>query len=816
MEWFRQQGWRPFPFQKQTWGAMLEGKSGLLHATTGTGKTYAVWMGILSQWIAEQTGRGKQQRTSVPPCRVLWITPLRALVADTEQALQKPLTDLQIPWSIETRTGDTTASVRNRQRSRLPTVLLTTPESLSLLLSRKDARSLLKELTHVVLDEWHELLGTKRGVQTELALARLRNWQPDLQTWGLSATLGNLQQGLETLLGSAKSVPPSVIIEGTLHKLLVVDSIIPETMERFPWAGHLGLRLVHRVVEEIDQAGSSLVFTNTRSQCESWYQAILKQRPDWAGRMALHHGSLDGETRNWVESGLRQGSLKCVVSTSSLDLGVDFSPVDRVFQIGSPKGVARLMQRAGRSGHAPDRTSRMTCVPTNSLELIEFAAVREAMGAGHIESRIPPQCPIDVLSQHVVTLAMAEGFSEAALLEEVRSANSYQDLSQEDWNWVLSYITTGGTALQAYPDYRKVQVSEEGLFQLTDQRLARQHRMSIGTIVSDMSMTVQFLKGPRIGTVEESFLARLKPGDQFLFGGRNLELVFIQDSRAYVRLAKPSPQNRIPRWMGGRMPLSSELSNAIRDKLDAAARGEFEGPEMKAVEPLLTLQAQWSAVPHREELLIERVKSREGHHLFFYPFAGRLVHEGLAILFAYRLSQRSPNTFSIAVNDYGFELLSSLPAPVGEAINDGLFSTGNLEEDVFHSMNAAEMAKRQFREIASISGLVFNGYPHQRKSARQLQASTGLIYDVFRTYDPENLLLKQAEREVLDRQLEQSRLIATLEELQRMTLLWRTMPRFSPFSFPLMVDRLRERLSSEKLADRVRRIQDQLEKAAKG
>ncbi|WP_437223615.1 ligase-associated DNA damage response DEXH box helicase [Planctomicrobium sp. SH661] len=813
--WFKQRNWKPFPFQKQCWSAMSRGESGLVHATTGTGKTYAVWMGVLAHWLAEQATGGPRQRTTSPPCRVVWITPLRALVADTQQALQRPLSDLQIDWTMETRTSDTSTSTRNRQRTRLPTALLTTPESLSLFLSRKESRAQFDGLTHVIVDEWHELLGTKRGVQTELALARLRRWNPQLQIWGLSATLGNLDLAMESLLGNQLTEGKHCLIEGRQHKKLAIDSIIPETMERFPWSGHLGLRLIKDVVEQIDQVASSLIFTNTRSHCESWYHAILRQRPDWAGRMALHHGSLDGETRSWVEQGLRKGSLKCVVCTSSLDLGVDFSPVERVFQIGSPKGVARLLQRAGRSGHSPGLLSRITCVPTNALELVEFAATRDAVIAGHLESRMPPSGPLDVLSQHVVTLAMGEGFDPDELFEEVRSTWSYRFLNAEEWDWVLDYVTTGGAALQAYPDYHKVRIDHDGRFHLDNQRLARQHRMSIGTIVSETSMTVQFLKGPRIGTVEESFVAKLQPGDQFLFGGRVVDVVLIEDSRVYVRLAKSNSGARIPRWMGGRMPLSSELSSAIRHRLDAASRGEFEGPEMQAVESLLRLQSHWSAVPQLDQLLIERVTSREGSHLYFYPFAGRLVHEGLATLFAYRLARRNANTFSISANDYGFELLSSSPAQVEEAVNEGLFSTDNLVDDIFHSMNAVEMAKRQFREIAHISGLVFGGYPHQRKSARQLQASTGLIYDVFKNYDPENLLLKQAEREVMERQLEQTRLIATLNSMQTQEIVWRTLPRFSPFSFPLMVDRLRERLSSEKLSDRVRRIQEQLEKVAK-
>jgi ATP-dependent Lhr-like helicase len=812
VDWFATRGWKPFPFQKEAWKAYLAGENGLIHATTGTGKTYAAWLGPVIEWLAQSERDWKRSKVAVP-LQVLWVTPLRALAADTLNALQAPVADLGLPWTVETRTSDTASSVRNRQKQRLPTALITTPESLSVLLSQPDAAARFAHLQAVVVDEWHELLASKRGVKVELALARLRKWRPALRTWGLSATLGNLEEARVALLDVRS--PRSTLIEGQARKVYRVDSLIPPSIERFPWAGHLGLRLAGDVATSLDDAATALVFTNTRSQTEAWYQGLLKTRPEWAGRIALHHGSLDRDTRGWVENGLRDGRLKCVVCTSSLDLGVDFSPVERVVQVGSPKGVARLMQRAGRSGHAPGQTSRVTCVPTNALELIEFAAARDAMAAGQLEGRAPPSGPLDVLVQHAVTIACGEGFHRDELLDEVRTSASYADVTDMEWDWVLDFVTTGGPALRAYPDYHKVERDADGRFLVLDRRMARQHRMSIGTIVQDAALTVQYLKGPKLGTLDEIFLAKLNPGDQFLIAGKRVELVRVQDSRVWVRKARSPDNARIPRWLGGRMPLSTQLADAVRRRLDAAAAGQFDGPEMAAIRPILDLQAAWSQIPRVGELLIERVRSREGFHIYVYPFAGRLVHEGLAALWAWRLSRRLPITFSLSVNDYGFELLSPTQPPLDDALRDGsLLAADDLLGELAQCLNAAEMGKRQFREVAHIAGLVFGGYPGQRKTARQLQASTGLLYDVFSNYDPHNLLLGQARREVFEQQLEQTRLVATLRRMRESEIVLREPPRFSPLSFPLLVDRLRERLSSEKLVDRVRRMQVVLENAA--
>jgi ATP-dependent Lhr-like helicase len=831
-EWFGRHGWEPFAFQEQVWRAYLDGESGLVHAATGTGKTYAAWFGALLEWLRDYPapplgpggGAGLRTRTQssgrrrlpsqAPPLRVLWITPLRALAADVEGALRLPVEELGLPWSVGTRTGDTSATARAQQRKQLPTALVTTPESLSLLLTRDEAAAMFEHLDLVVVDEWHELMSSKRGVQTELCLARLRRWRPALRTWGLSATLGNLDVARDTLLGleSDGRPRPGPIVQGVVPKALEVDALIPETMERFPWAGQIGLRMLPEVIATVEEGESALVFTNTRATAEIWYQAILAERPDWAGIIALHHGSLDRKTREWVEEELRQGRLRCVVCTSTLDLGVDFTPVDRVVQIGSPKSVGRLIQRAGRSGHRPGAVSRVTCVPTNAFDLVDVAAARDALQAGAIEVRNPIERPLDLLAQHAITIALGGGFDDADLLAEVRTTRAYRGLTDGEWAWVLDFITSGGHTLRAYPEYGKV-VVHDGRFVVRNRLAAYRHRLSIGTIVSEAVMKVRLVRGRMLGTVEEYFIAQLRPGDLFTFAGRTLEFVRVRELTAYVRKAA-GRTGRVPHWSGARMPISPELAASVRAKLDEARRGIYDGREMVAVRSILELQAAWSRLPASDELLIERVRTREGHHLFFYPVEGRLVHEGLAALFAYRIAQLGPISFTLAANDYGLELLATDPAPIEAAIEAGLFATAHLLHDIPASLNAAELARRQFREIARVAGLIFQGYPGADRSARQLQASSELLYDVFARHDPENLLLLQAHREVLERQLEQSRLGRALDRIAAGRVSLVDVERPTPLAFALLVDRAREQVSSEKFPDRIRRMIAPLERAA--
>jgi ATP-dependent Lhr-like helicase len=829
--------WSPADFQREVWQAIQAGHSGLLHASTGSGKTLAVWLGILqashsgsmaapevaseaapaSKHAAKPTKALPAKRASRPLC-VLWVTPMRALAADTLRALTEPLADLQPTWTLGLRTGDTPSAERARQDRRLPTVLVTTPESLSLLLARADAPAELGLVTHVVVDEWHELMGNKRGVQVQLALARLRSWQPRLVVWGLSATLGNAAEAAQALCGVGAQ---PLLVRGHTDKTLLIDTLLPSDPGRYAWAGHLGARMLQPVVDELAASSTTLVFTNTRSQAEIWYQMLLQARPDWAGEIALHHASLDHAVRDWVEQALKAGRLRAVVATSSLDLGVDFLPVERVLQIGSAKGVARLLQRAGRSGHAPGRPSRITLVPTNTLEIIEAAAARQAALAQRVEPRHSPEQPLDVLVQHLVTVALGGGFDPEALWQEVRSTWAYRALERSSFDWALAFCERGGDSLHAYPDYHRIQPDEAGVYRVADnpqgRAVARRHRLGIGTIVSDAAMQVKWLSGGTIGTVEEGFIARLNKGDCFVFAGRLLEFVRVKDLAAYVKKATRQ-RGTVPTWQGGKMPLSTEMADAVLERLQEAQAAMVRGdlaqhpePELRAAQALLETQAALSRLPLPGRLLVETFTSREGHHLWLYPFAGRTVHTGLASLLAWRLAQAQPQTFSLAVNDYGLELLSADPIDAQAIAQGQALSPQDLLAHVLASLNASELAQRRFREIARVAGLVFTGYPGASKSLRQLQASSALFFEVFRQYDAGNLLLGQAEREVLSQELAVDGLQSTLERLSTYPIDVVPLRQPSPMGLPLMVERLRERLSTEKLADRLARMLAEME-----
>lgn len=794
------------------WDAFLSGKNGLLNAPTGSGKTFALWLPNLIKWIDEHPN--EYQNLHDNGLKVLWITPLRALAKDLQGALQQSVDELGIPWVIGRRTGDVSQSVKQKQNRRMPEVLITTPESIHVLLAQKKYQRHFKDLEAVIVDEWHELLGSKRGIQTELGLSRLKAIRPDLSIWGISATIGNLDQALEVLLGNKHSSENSVIVKANISKEIRVHSVLPDEIDKFPWYGHLGLNLLDKILPIIDDSRSTLIFTNTRGQSEIWFQRILDARPDLAGSIAIHHGSLDRKVRDWVENSLHEGSLKAVVCTSSLDLGVDFTPVETVIQIGSPKGVARFLQRAGRSGHKPGAVSTIHFVPTHALELIEAAALKTAINETEMESREPILKPFDVLIQYLVTLAVSDGFKPEQLFEEIKNTFAYQTLSAEEWEWILTFITTGGRSLGRYKEYSKVEVDDEGLYKVNDRKISRRHRMSIGTIASDAMLRVKYMSGGSLGSIEEWFLSSLNIGDKFWFAGRNLELIQIKDMTAFVKRASGT-KSKVPSWLGGRMSLSSNMSKILRRTMHEAISGTSDAIEIKTITPILDVQQDWSILPDEDQFLIEKSFSREGCHVFFFPFEGRYVHEGMSALLAYRISKMSPISFSIAMNDYGFELLSDQDIPIEEALKNDILSPQNLIEDIMESMNNTELARRRFREICQIAGLVFPGFPGEARKSKHLQMSSSLFFDVFREYDPENLLLQQAFDEVLFFQLDEVRLRKALIKISEQEIILNHTERFTPYAFPIMVDRLREKLSSEKLIDRVKKMQLQLEKHVK-
>ncbi len=819
-QWLGGKGLQPFPFQEETWQMYVEGLSGIVNAPTGFGKTFSVFLGVLIDWINRTPDYRTKQKNGL---QLLWITPLRALAKDIGRAMTEALAELDIPWKVGVRNGDTPVSERQKQKTSMPEILIITPESLHLLLASKGYKQLLETLQCIAVDEWHELLGSKRGVQVELALSHIRalkskvksqkqenglntataNW---LRVWGISATIGNLEQALAILLGNEDD--NGVIVKAHLRKEIAFHTLLPETVERFPWAGHLGLKMIQHVIPVIMQSNSTLLFTNVRSQAEIWYQALLDAAPELAGVMALHHSAIEGELRAWVEEQLHAGTLKVVVCTASLDLGVDFRPVDTVIQVGSPKGIARFMQRAGRSGHEPGAVSNVYFVPTHSLEIVEAAALQKAYEEELIESRMPVMMAFDTLVQYMVTRAVGEGFDSEELYNEVKTAYCFTDLHRDEWDWMLAFITTGGSTLQGYDEYHKV-VNVDGVYRVTSRRVAMRHRMHIGTIVGDALMRVKFLGGGFVGTIEEYFISRLQPGDVFVLAGRKLELVMIKDMAAIVRKSN-ARKAIVPAWMGGRLPLSANLGEVLRSTFQQAAIAPDTHPLLAFLKPLFDKQQEVSVIPREHEFLIELIDTKDGYHLFVYPFEGRLVHQAMASLLAYRLSKILPITFSIAMNDYGFELLSDQPIPLHEENVKQLFNPDGWYADMQRSINAAELGKRKFRDIAVIAGLIFQGYPGAQKKQRHLQNSVSLIYEVLTEHEPRHLLLQQAYNEVLAYEVEAERLYHSLQRIYNSDIIIARPADLTPFCFPIKVDSLREELTSERLEDRVKRMQAQL------
>ena len=793
--WFRDQIGTPHPFQERSWKYIRDGSSGLIHVPTGAGKTHAAYLPALKDAIP-----GKPRGS-----RILYIAPLKAMTRDLSKALREPIDDLGLDVCVETRTGDTKSSVRRKQRSSLPNVLLTTPESLNLLLTYADAESKFTGLKHIIVDEWHELISSKRGTQTELALARLRRWLPELQIWGLTATLSNTDEAAQSLVGPSAEYE---LVSSKLDRPIEVESALPEEPTAFPWAGHLGLQMAPTVLERIERNDTTLVFTNTRSQAESWYQELLDLEPDLAGRIGLHHGSIDQKQRSFIEDALDQGEMKVVVSTSSLDLGVDFSPVDQIVQVGSVKGVSRLIQRAGRSEHKPGRTCRIYCVPTNNLQLFEFAAVRRAIESFDLEPRRPLDQPLDVLVQHFVTCATGDGFDPLNTYREITDTVSYQDLTPETYHRTLKLAEHGGDTLDHYEFYQRLTRYPDNHLETAGRRVERQHRVSIGTITSDPQVEVRYTNNHRLGSVEERFIGKLNKGDRFAFAGKLVKLVKLRDLTAYVKKVDGTP-DKVPAWLGGRLPISRSLSQALRSLFSDVSGGDRVSRELETLAPIISKQLALSDFPDNETIPAEVLDSDEGTHLFIYPLAGRLVHEGLATLLAYRLSRSREVTFSLSANEYGLELVSPEPFDYRSHWSDNLLAQSNLSSDIEDAVNESELAERQFRSVARVAGLVFEGYPGSRKTTKQLQTSSSLLYKTFSEYDPDNPLLEQARKEAMQRYFQRDRFVDTLRRLQNQAIHFYTLAQPSPLGFPLMVERISTQLSSESLRTRIERLKKQ-------
>ena len=795
-KWLNEKDFVPFGFQMETWEKFGKNYSGMVIAPTGFGKTFSVFLAVIIDFL-------NHPENYKDGLKLLWITPLRALAKDIAKAMTEAIDEIGLDWKVAVRNGDTPQSERVSQTKKMPEILIITPESLQLLLAQKNNQRFFKSLKCVAVDEWHELLGSKRGVLVELALSQILSYQENIKIWGITATIGNLDEAMEVLI--PYKIKKTKVVAKEKKKIDILP-VFPDEVEILPWAGHLGGKLVDKVVPIILESKTTLVFTNTRSQAEMWYQMLLKEYPDFAGQIAIHHSSIDRELRIWIEENLSSGYLKAAISTSSLDLGVDFKPVDTVIQIGSSKGVARFLQRAGRSGHSPFETSKIYFVPTHSLELIEVSALKEAVKQKVIEPRIPQVMTFDVLVQFLMTLAVGDGFEEKKLFKQIKNTFAFREISEEEWMSLLQFITIGGGALKNYQEYHKVAI-ENGIYKVTNRRIAMLHRMNVGVIVSDAMMKVKFVSGGYIGMIEEYFITRLKPEDKFILAGRVLEISHIKEMTVYVRNAKGKAQ--IPSYLGGRLPLTSYLSQFLRLKLSDSLQAKSSEKELKFLHPLLVNQEENSHIPKDDEFLVEMIETRDGHHIFMYPFEGRLIHEVMSALIAFRISKITPISFSMAMNDYGFELLSSQEIPINQENLKKILSRENLIQDVLSSVNATEMARRKFRDIAVISGMVVQNYPGLQKNNKSLQASSGLIFNVLEDYNPENLLLKQAYTEVFNQQIDEHRLMEAFKRIENSKIILKFANAFTPLSFPIKVDSLRQSLSSEDLDARILRLQNE-------
>lgn len=800
-DWFRSKNWEPRPFQNEAWEAYLNGKNGLIHVSTGFGKTYAGIMAALAELTTE--------KASPEGIHILYISPLRALSADIIKSIQVPLQELNLPYTVEGRTGDTTAAQRAKQKKSAPSILVTTPESFNLLLSSEEYRASLKKCRLLVVDEWHELMGNKRGVQVQLCLEHLKKISPQLRVWGLSATVGNPLLAGEVLNGTLKDF---VFVTEKVSKEIEIQCLLPDEIDSFPWSGHLGLSMLEKVIQHVDIRHSCLLFTNVRSQSERWYNEILLRKPEWEPLMGIHHSAVDRDKREAVENKIKTGEIKLVVCTSSLDLGVDFPMVERVYQIGSPKSISRFIQRAGRSGHTPHGVPKIFFVPTHALELFEYMATELAIERGLKEEIVPPELSFDVLAQHMVTLAAGEGLIPDEAFDEVKRTYAYRSLRREEFDHLLMFLVHGGRSLSAYPYYHRLK-ELNGRYLVHDKKMIHAHMMNVGTITSDPSMRIKYLSGGSLGTVEESFVSKLKKGDKFVFAGKVLEYVMIKDLTVMVRAA-PANSAAIPIWWGSRLPLSSLLSSHLKEVFELIEKGKYKHPLVQFLSPIIEVQKAVSRLPGRDYLLIEETVTREGKHLFLFPFEGRLVHEALAALLSVRMSLRSKVTFSFAVSEYGIEILAPRDYVFeADEIKDYL-SIENLTHDIQRSLNMTQLAKKQFRDIAQVSGLIYQNRPGERRTMKNLQMSSSLLFEVFQKYEPEQPLYNQSYDEVRFFQFQESRLVSVLRKLQEMPFELYKTPRPSPLAFPLIIERIGSLVSSETLQERLMRMKERWTKAS--
>lgn len=771
--WFAARGWLPHPHQLRMLAAAEAGLPVLLIAPTGAGKTLA---GFLPALVRSAAGEGGGRLDT------LYISPLKALAADIARNLEQPIAGMGLALNVGIRTGDTDQRTRERQRKAPPELLLTTPESLALMLSYADAPRIFGRLATVIVDEVHAISGTKRGDLLALGLARLKALSPGLRVVGLSATVADEEAVRRWVDGRA------VVVRGQEAARAEVTMLIPED-ERVPWAGHLARHAMAGVYEAIRGHGTTLVFVNTRAQAELVFQELWRLNDDGLA-IALHHGSLAAEQRRKVEAAMAAGRLRAVVATSSLDLGIDWAAVDLVMQIGAPKGVSRLVQRIGRANHRLDLASKAILVPANRFEVLECRAALEAVADGELDGEPPRSGALDVLAQHILGRACTAPFDAAELYDEVRGAAPYAGLARADFDAVLDFVATGGYALRAYERFRRIEQDEAGLWRVSGPVAARQYRMNVGTIVELPMLNVRLTKaggkgygGRVLGRIEEWFVQGLAPGDSFVFAGELLVYEALRETDVIVSRGRGGDP-KVPSYGGGRFPISASLARRVRAMLaDPAHRALLP----VAVADWLAMQDLRSVMPGPDGLLVETFPRGERWFLVAYGFAGRNAHQTLGMLLTRRMERFGQRPMGFVANDYAIAVWS-----LDEAARiDELFGQDMMGEDLEAWMAESSMLRRTFRNVAVIAGLIEQRYPGQEKTGRQVTFSADLIYDVLRRHQPDHVLLKATWADAAGGLTDLARLNGMLSDIQG-RIQHRSLPRVSPLAVPLLLEVGRE------------------------
>ena len=775
--WFAAKGWSPRPHQLAMIEAARAGQSVLLAAPTGGGKTLAGFLASLIDLAAHPR----------PGLHTLYVSPLKALATDIARNLVDPVGQMGLEIGIETRTGDTPANRRQRQKESPPNILLTTPESLALLLSQEHAATLFAGLQAIVIDEVHALAGTKRGDQLALCIARLRTLAPAARRVGLSATVAH-RQAIMDYVGAGE---PPRLIEVAASTPPVLSILLPT--ERLPWSGHMGLTAASAILRRIESHGMTIIFVNTRAQGELMFQALWRLNTDTLP-IAIHHGSLDIAQRRKVEAAMAEGRLRAVVATSSLDLGIDWGGVDQVIQVGAPKGVSRLVQRVGRANHRMDEASNALLVPANRFELLECEAAIEGVAAGDQDGAPPPLGGLDVLAQHLLLMAAAGPYHPDTMFTEVRRAAPYAALSRRDFDDVLGFVEDGGYALAAYDRYRKLFRDSEGVVHITSARIARQARMNLGTIVEAPLLKVRYASrgGGSLGEIEEGFVTMMAPGDTFMFAGRLLRYVRIRETTIEVADGGEG-EPMVPAYAGSRQPLTTNLANRVRAMLhDPATWSHYPEP----VREWLDLQRERSELPGEDDLLVEIFPRNGRWYLVAYCFEGRNAHQTLGMLLTRRMERFGYNPLGFVATDYVIAVWSA-EEPRDAA---GLFEQDMLGDDLEAWMAESSMLRRTFRNIAVISGLVDRNQPGAERSRRQVTVNTDLIYDVLRRHQPDHVLLRATRADAAGGLTDLGRLADMLGRVAGRVRAVR-LDRVSPLAVPVLLDIGRESVTTEEGAD---------------